>query len=105
QLEFDRLQRAEALAAGFAFATPPDRRAVVGRTRIDDLGVLVLAEGAVHRASGSSAVDGELPALRGDALAHAGQDGFVLRRVEHVADPVGQRRAVVLAIAAGGDRR
>src|SRR5690606_18670661 len=54
QPERDRLQRAEALAAGLALATPPDRRAVVGRARIDDLGVLVLAEGAVHQ-SGSNA--------------------------------------------------
>src|SRR5690606_36366333 len=47
QLEFDRLERAEALAAGLALAPAADRRAVLGRARVDDLGVLVLAEGAM----------------------------------------------------------
>src|SRR5690606_29882477 len=133
QLELDGLERAEAFAAGLALAPAPDRRAVVGRARIDDLGVLVLAEGAMHQASGLdirdwgfgkavtrdaashpgygipdpriSTIDRELPALPRDAVAHACQHRLVLRRVEHVADPVGQVDAVLLAIAAGGDRR
>src|SRR5690606_34075113 len=133
QLELDGLERAEAFAASLALAPAPDRRAVVGGARIDDLGVLVLAEGAMHQASGLdirdwgfgkavtqgaashpgygiqnpriSTIDRELPALPRDAVAHPRQHRLVLRRVEHVADPVGQVDAVLLAIAAGGDRR
>ena len=48
QLEFGRLERIEALAAGLALAPAPDRRAVFGNARIDDAGVLVLAEGTMH---------------------------------------------------------
>src|SRR3546814_5799394 len=36
QLEFDRLQRAEALAAGLALAPAADRRAVLADARVDD---------------------------------------------------------------------
>src|SRR5690606_20496683 len=42
QLQFHRLQRAEALAAGLAFAAPADRRAVLADARVDDAGVAVL---------------------------------------------------------------
>ena len=36
------------LAASLALAAPPDRRAVFADARVDDAGVYVLAEGAVH---------------------------------------------------------
>src|SRR5690606_13998829 len=62
-------------------------------------------KGQCIRRRGDSAVDRELPALLRHALAHPGKDGLVLGCIEYVADPVGQRRAVVLAIAAGSDRR
>src|SRR3546814_7061678 len=52
QLEFDRLQRAEALAAGLALAPAADRRAVLADARVDDAGVCVLAEEAMHQATG-----------------------------------------------------
>src|SRR5215831_10423549 len=48
QLDFDRLERIEALAALLALAPPPDRAAVVRHARVDHAGVFVLAEGAVH---------------------------------------------------------
>src|SRR5690606_20050454 len=48
QLELDRLQRGEAFAAGLAFAPAADRGAIVAHARIDDPGVHVLAEGAMH---------------------------------------------------------
>src|SRR5690242_15243551 len=49
-----------------------------------------------------SAVDRELPALRLDLLAHPGDHRLVARRVEHVAQPVGQLHAVGFLVAAGG---
>src|SRR5688572_33379636 len=52
QLQLDRFQGAETLAAGLAFTPPADRRAVVGYARIDHAGVLVLAEGAMHALGG-----------------------------------------------------
>src|SRR5690606_38162120 len=112
---------------------PPDRRAVFRRARIDDLGVLVLAEGAVHQAwgfrsrdwgmgtagtgtafahppspipnPGISAIHRELPALLRDGFAHARQHRLVPGRVEHVADPAGQRHAIVFLVAARSHRR
>src|SRR3546814_1868219 len=51
-LEFDRLQRAEVLAAGLALAPAADRRAVLADARVDDAGVCVLAEEAMHQATG-----------------------------------------------------
>src|SRR5690606_35386539 len=133
QLEFDRLERAEPLPAGLALAPAPDRRPVFRRARVDDLGVLVLTEGAVHQAwgfgnrdwgfekaragdafpdpefpianPGSSPIDGKLPALLRDAVADAAQDRLVFGRVEDVADPVGEPGAVVFGVAAGGHRR
>src|SRR5690606_28547558 len=53
QLQLDGLQRGEALPAGFALATAADGRAVVAHPRVDDPGIHVLAEGAVHAASWS----------------------------------------------------
>ena len=91
QLELDRLQRREALAAGLALAPAADRHAVVADARIDDAGVDVLAEGAVQ---GRLSVNRELPALPGDVVAHAGNHVVVAGRIEHVADPVGERDAV-----------
>src|SRR5690606_8401493 len=52
QLEFDGLERREALAAGLALAPAADRRPVLGRTRVDDPGIDVLAERAVHQPIG-----------------------------------------------------
>src|SRR5690606_26948931 len=52
-----------------------------------------------------AAVDREPRALRGHRIPDAGDDGLVLRRVEHVAHPAGQLDAVLLTVAAGGDRR
>ncbi len=50
QLELDRFQRAETLAAGLADATTADGGAVVGNARVDHAGVLVLTERAMHLA-------------------------------------------------------
>src|SRR5690606_22900860 len=52
-----------------------------------------------------SAVDRELPALLLHVVAHPGDHVVVVRVVEHVADPFGQRNAVGFPVAAGGDRR
>src|SRR3546814_5579937 len=81
QLEFDRLQRAEALAAGLALAPAADRRAVLADARVDDAGVCVLAEEAVHQRP--STIDRELRALLQHVLAHARDDLLVLRVVQH----------------------
>src|SRR5690606_12648012 len=96
QLELDGLERGEALAAGLALAPAADGGAIVADARIDDPGVHVLAEGAMHAAARllgvwrGSAVDRQSPALGGDLLAHARDHGFVARVVEHVADPAGE---------------
>src|SRR5690606_4781936 len=86
QLQFDRLQGAEALAAGLAFPPATDRRAILADPRVDDPGVGVLAEGAVHQsirdrgpgtgdrgkgmAGGRLAIDRELRALPSHLLPH-----------------------------------
>src|SRR5690606_2116277 len=49
QLQLDGFKRRETLAAGLALAPPPDRRTVLAHARVDDAGVGVLAEGAVHQ--------------------------------------------------------
>src|SRR5690606_37165047 len=59
----------------------------------------------VRAATASSSVDRELPALLDDVLTYAGEHPLVGRRVQHVADPVGQGHAVGLPVAAGGDGR
>src|SRR3546814_17446615 len=102
QLEFDRLERRETLAAGLALAPATDRRAVLADARVDDAGVCVLAEEAVHQRP--STIDRELRALLQHVLAHARDDLLVLRVVQHVAHPVGQRDAVGLLVAARGYR-
>src|SRR3546814_16270715 len=93
QLEFDRLERRETLAAGLALAPATDRRAVLADARVDDAGVCVLAEEAVHQRP--STIDRELRALLQHVLAHARDDLLVLRVVQHVAHPVGYRKSGV----------
>src|SRR3546814_13234142 len=80
QLEFDRLERRETLAAGLALAPATDRRAVLADARVDDAGVCVLAEEAVHQRP--STIDRELRALLQHVLAHARDALLVLRRSE-----------------------
>src|SRR5690606_38865609 len=110
-----------------------DRRTVLADARVDDAGVRVLAEGAVHQAWGFGirdsgfgdaertfafanpqsriqnpgflAIHRELRALLHDILAHAGDDLLVVQRIEYVADPVGQRDAIRLLVATRGDGR
>src|SRR5690606_27758613 len=62
QLQLRRLESVEAFATCRAFAPPTHRRAVLAQPRVDDAGVLVLAEGAVHQA----------PAARGWGLEPGG---------------------------------
>src|SRR5690606_6092358 len=50
QLEFRRLGRVEALAALAALAPATNRAAILADAGINDAGVFVLAEGAVHQA-------------------------------------------------------
>jgi hypothetical protein len=45
------------------------------------------------------------PALRGDFLAHVGDQLVVAWRVEHVGHPAGKINAILLAVAARGHRR
>ena len=53
QFQLHRFHGAEALATGFAFTPTTDRRAVFGDARVDDPGIGMLAEGAVHGTPGS----------------------------------------------------
>ncbi|KAG1079121.1 hypothetical protein G6F40_016439 [Rhizopus arrhizus] len=53
QLQLDRFQGAEAFVAGFALTPTTDRRAVFGDARVDDPGIGMLAEGAIHGTPGS----------------------------------------------------
>src|SRR5690606_16464463 len=54
QLQLHRLQRAETFAARLALAPAADRGAVLADARVDDTGVSMLAEGAVHQGSRDS---------------------------------------------------
>src|SRR5690606_19289085 len=77
QLQLDGFKRRETLAAGLTLAPATDRRPVLADARVDDAGVGMLAEGAVHRSP--STVDRELRTLLQHVLAHAGDDLLVVR--------------------------
>src|SRR2546427_133348 len=53
QLQLDRFHGAETLAAGFALTPTANRRAVFRDARVDDPGIGMLAEGAMHGTPGS----------------------------------------------------
>ena len=96
QLQFDGFQRGEPLAAGLALAAAADRRAILADPRIDDPGVGVLAERAMHlalirRRPGTACTAGSRSrARRRSRCRRSGCRG----RSPHVADPFGQRHAV-----------
>src|SRR5690606_39098718 len=93
----------EALTTGIAFAAPAHLRPVSDEARVDHLGVIGTAEGAMHQ---------RLLLVNRQATANVGNLGFyrvnhggVALAVEDVAHPAGQPAALFLAEATGGDRR
>jgi len=106
QHELRQLVGRKALGAAQTFPPPPDLASLAGQSRIDDLGIAVVTEWAVHcsaRRGRALSVDRKPPRERLDLVANVFDDPGIARRIDQIRKPMGNLRGLGESHSARGN--